>query len=215
MTASLPSRIPLFPLPDTVLFPHVPLPLHIFEPRYRTMIEEALAGPRVIGMVMLKPGWEPAYQGRPPIFRVGCAGIISQHEQLPDGRYNIVLLGQSAFSVTAEDDSRPYRIGHVVYRPDAPPENPAEIREMRARLLARINSLARSGGAAGDLVDEQSTGPIPDVEFVNVLGALLDLKPLEKQALLETSGTAARYRKLLDLVEFWGLMQGRPRGPVQ
>jgi Lon protease-like protein len=88
---ALPPVIPLFPLGNVVLFPGVPVPLHIFEPRYRKLVSDALAGPRVVGMVLLRPGWESDYEGRPPVFEAGCAGVIDQCEELPDGHYNIVL----------------------------------------------------------------------------------------------------------------------------
>ena len=78
MTEEIPLLLPLFPLPDTVLFPGMPLPLHVFEPRYRRMVEDALATHRTIGMILLRPGWEPDYEGRPPIFPVGCSGIIAR-----------------------------------------------------------------------------------------------------------------------------------------
>ena len=88
--------LPLFPLPNVVLFPNVFLPLHIFEPRYRAMVADAIAGDRMIGMVLLRPGWEHDYEGRPPVFAVGCSGVITHVEQLADGRYNIVLRGSRA-----------------------------------------------------------------------------------------------------------------------
>ena len=69
------THLPVFPLP-VVLFPGVPLPLHIFEPRYRAMIADALKGDRIIGMVQLRPGYEADYEGRPPVFAIGCAGVI-------------------------------------------------------------------------------------------------------------------------------------------
>ena len=89
----LPATIPLFPLPNVVLFPNVYLPLHIFEPRYRQMMDRALSGERVIGMVLLKPGYEHDYERTPPVYQVGCAGSITQFERLPDGRFNLVLKG--------------------------------------------------------------------------------------------------------------------------
>ena len=73
-----PFSIPLFPLPTVVLFPNVLLPLHIFEPRYRQMVEAALGGDRMIGMVLLKPGYEADYEGSPAIYRTGCAGLITR-----------------------------------------------------------------------------------------------------------------------------------------
>ena len=85
-TVALPSEIPLFPLPEVSLFPGVRRPFLIFEPRYREMIADALKGDGVIGMVMLQPGYEKDYEGRPPIRDIGCAGTIERYEQLPDGR---------------------------------------------------------------------------------------------------------------------------------
>ena len=101
--------LPLFPLPNVVLFPNVFLPLHIFEPRYREMVADAITGDRMIGMVLLRPGWELNYEGRPPVYPIGCSGLITHVEQLADGRYNIVLRGFERFRVVAEDHSRPYR----------------------------------------------------------------------------------------------------------
>ena len=117
---ALPPAIPIFPLQDVaaMLFPDASRPLHIFEPRYREMVADAIAGDRVIGMVMLRPGYEPDYEGNPPIYDIGCAGVISNVERLPDGRYNIVLSGLVKFRVTSEDQSRPYRLAEV----DAIPE---------------------------------------------------------------------------------------------
>src|SRR5512134_2216313 len=89
----IPSKIPIFPLPNVVLFPKVFLPLHIFEPRYRAMVDDALAGDRIIGMVLLRPGYEANYEGRPPVYAVGCAGSITHAERRDDGRFNIVLHG--------------------------------------------------------------------------------------------------------------------------
>src|SRR5574341_719860 len=95
----VPSTIPLFPLPNVVLFPNVFLPLHIFEPRYRQMVHQALAGDRLIGMVLLKPGYEGDYEATPAVYKVGCAGTITHVERLADGRFNIVLKGVSKFRV--------------------------------------------------------------------------------------------------------------------
>src|SRR5688500_15282736 len=109
----LPATIPIFPLPNVVLFPNVFLPLHIFEPRYRVMVKDALASDRIIGMVLLRPGYEAEYAGRPPVYPVGCAGLITHSESLHDGRFNIVLRGLEKFRVTGEEPGRPYRVAHV------------------------------------------------------------------------------------------------------
>ena len=109
----LPPTIPLFPLPNVVLFPDVCLPLHIFEPRYREMASDTLDGDRIIGMVLLRPGWEGNYDGRPAIYDIGCAGLITHAEQLDDGRYNLVLRGMEKFRVLREDSDRSYRRAEV------------------------------------------------------------------------------------------------------
>src|SRR5438552_18936945 len=101
--------LPIFPLPNVVLFPNVFLPLRIFEPRYREMVGDALDSDRLIGMVLLKPGWEPDYQGRPDVYGVGCSGVITHDERLTDGRFNIVLRGLDRFRVVAEEPGRSYR----------------------------------------------------------------------------------------------------------
>src|SRR5690348_12988240 len=95
--------LPLFPLPNVVLFPGVSLPLHIFEPRYREMVADALSGDRLIGMVLLRPGFEATDDAHPPIYPLGCSGVITHVEELPDGRYNIVLRGIDRFRVVSED----------------------------------------------------------------------------------------------------------------
>src|SRR5919109_2536780 len=101
--------LPIFPLPNVVLFPNVFLPLHVFEPRYREMVADAVSSDRLIGMVLLRPGWEHDYEGRPPVYSVGCSGVITHVERLPDGRYNIVLRGLERFRILAEDHTRRYR----------------------------------------------------------------------------------------------------------
>src|SRR5258707_12444208 len=100
--------LPLFPLPNVVLFPNVFLPLHIFEPRYREMVADALAGDRLIGMVLLKPGWERNYEGRPPIYSTGCSGVIAHHERLGDGGYNIMRRGGERFRGRDENQPKNY-----------------------------------------------------------------------------------------------------------
>src|SRR4029453_10815800 len=86
---------------------------------YRAMVADALKGDRVIGMTTLKPGYEADYQGRPPIYEVGCAGVIADVEELPGGRFNIVLRGVVKFRVTSEDESRPYRLARIEAMPEA------------------------------------------------------------------------------------------------
>ena len=96
-------RIPIFPLPEVVFFPDTVLPLHVFEPRYRQMIADCLAGDRWLGVAMLRPGWEKDYQGRPPVHDVAGAGEILQAEVLADGRFNILLDGRARVRILEEE----------------------------------------------------------------------------------------------------------------
>src|SRR5258705_8709852 len=101
--------LPLFPLPNVVLFPNVFLPLHIFEPRYREMVADAVASDRMIGMVLLRPGWDRNYEGRPPIYPIGCSGVMTHVERLGDRRSNIVLRRPERFPIPEGNHERSYR----------------------------------------------------------------------------------------------------------
>jgi len=107
--------IPLFPLPTTVFYPNTSLPLHIFEPRYRTMVADTLKGEGKIGMILLKPGWESDYQGTPEIMTIGCVGEITRHSELPEGKYNILLSGLYRFRILHEIKGKPYRQAQVEF----------------------------------------------------------------------------------------------------
>jgi uncharacterized protein len=193
----LPPTIPIFPLPSVVLFPGVFLPLHVFEPRYREMVADALDGDRLIGMVLLRPGWEGEYERRPAVYPIGCAGVITHHEQMPDGRYNIVLRGLEKFKVLDEDDSKDYRLAHI--QPLLETIQAAdrdEIRAARERLEALLVPQPTGRGA-----DRTLPPAMGDEDLVNTLAQYMELEPLEKQALLEREGLLARCRSLIELLE--------------
>jgi Lon protease-like protein len=193
----LPPTLPLFPLPNVVLFPNVFLALHIFEPRYREMVRDSLAGDRIIGMTLLRPGWETDYEGRPPIYSIGCAGLITFSEQHDDGRYNIVLRGMEKFRVTGEDHSRSYRLAAVEPLSEAiTSEDRAIVRAERRRLEALLVPQPEGRG-----VDSKVPPSMSDEDLVNALAQYLDLEPVEKQALLERDGLVSRCRSLIDLLE--------------
>ncbi len=188
----LPPVIPIFPLEVTMLFPGVSRPLYIFEPRYRAMIADALKGDGIIGMTMLKPGYEATYQGRPPIYAIGCAGVITNVEELSGGRFNVVLRGLVKFQVTGEDDSRPYRLARVDEIPEvtAEAEKPA-LRKQRERLEALVTK-----GSDSKIPPETS-----DEEVVNTLAQYVPLERAERQALLELKSVLLRAQALIDLIE--------------
>jgi len=193
----LPPTIPIFPLPNVVLFPNVFLPLHIFEARYRAMVSDALSGDRIIGMALLQPGYEADYEGRPPVFPVGCAGVMTHAEPLGDGRFNIVLRGMERFRIAGEDAGKPYRIAHVSAMPEVlPEEHRAELRRHRHRLEALLAAAIERTGS-----DPRFPPAVPDEDLVNALAQYLELDPLERQALLERDGVLARSRGLIELLE--------------
>jgi Lon protease-like protein len=193
----LPPTIPIFPLPNAVLFPNVFMPLHIFEPRYRAMVADTLEGDRIIGMVLLKPGWESNYEGRPEVYPVGCAGVVTHSEQLADGRYNIVLRGLEKFRITGEDASRPYRLAHVTGVPDVlAEEDRAALKQDRQRLEALLAAAIERGGA-----EPRFPPAVGDEDLVNTLAQYLALEPIERQALLERPGIRERCQGLIELLE--------------
>ena len=191
---ALPATIPLFPLPDVALLPNITLPLHIFEPRYRRMVADALDGDRLIGMVMLRPGYEAEYEGRPPVYAIGGAGRIESAERLPDGRYVIVLRGITRFRIVREDDSRPYRIAHV----DAIPEVlPSEDRELLGEQRRHLEELVLSVAPNA----QPPSAELSDEDVVNIFTQFLPLKPTDRQMLLEEDGALPRSRVLIRLLE--------------
>jgi Lon protease-like protein len=203
----LPPTIPIFPLPNVVLFPNVFLPLHIFEARYREMIADALSGDRIIGMTLLRPGYESNYEGRPPVYPLGCAGVITHSEPLSEGRYNIVLRGLEKFRITREERVKPYRVAHVEPLPEeiAAAERDA-VRKHRTRLEALLAAAIEPSGT-----DPKFPPAVPDEDLVNALAQYLQLEPLERQALLERDGVLNRCRGLIELLEMKTMT---PRGTI-
>ena len=206
----IPSLIPLFPLPDVVLFPHVSLPLHIFEPRYRRMVADALDGHKIIGMILLRPGWEPDYYGRPPVFDSGCAGRIEASEVREDGKYDIVLRGLSRFRVIEEHAGQPYRLAAVQPRPEEEDDGTADLDGFRRRVLAAI------GRAADGPTVMVLNSDLPHPAFVDALSQSLPLAPVERQSLLDCDSVAQRYARLLEVLDFRQIEQtyGRSRNPL-
>ncbi len=193
--AALPSEIPLFPLPEVSLFPGVRRPFLIFEPRYREMVADALKGDRIIGMVMLQPGYEKDYEGRPPIRDVGCAGTIEEYQELPDGQYVILLRGLTTFRVLSEDQRKPYRLAKVQAVPELLTNEElgplSTVRERLAQLLITVLPL-----------DAEPPDPgLDDAEFVNVTAQNLRMSEADRQALLERNSVLARARALVQRLE--------------
>jgi Lon protease-like protein len=198
--ADLPDVIPIFPLPNVVLFPHVDLPLHIFEPRYRAMVRDATEGDGLVGMVVLRGDWRRDYHGAPEVFPLGCVGRIETFSPLPDGRSNLVLRGERRFTIREEIPGTEYRRARVEWQRCVPEEGPTatalnqRLKDSVSRLLAR-----RDRELTPDFWDRL---PGETERLVNTLAGALDLPTIEKLALLECDAVRTRAERLLEVLEF-------------
>jgi Lon protease-like protein len=184
--------LPLFPLPNIVFFPHTRLPLHVFEPRYRQMIKDALESDERFGIVLLRAGWESDYFGSPAVHAMGTLGTIEQAVPLEDGRYNIVVRGDVRFRIVEEVSRVPYRTARVV----ADPEQPREPKEA----AAQREKLADVSRQYLHYLPDQTA--VPEIETVsldalaNALIMSLNLDNEEKQRLLELSDVIKRAEQI-------------------
>jgi Lon protease-like protein len=197
------ETLPIFPLAGVVLFPHIKAPLHIFEPRYRQMVEHALAGERRIATVVVRPEGVSEMAGDAPIYSVGCAGTIEQFQRYADGRYDIVLHGTQRVRIEAEParpEGRLFRSACVRFLDDpCHAEDAARASAMREQAIA--NALEIFGDGATE-VSHEALDRIDDSVFVNVLCAALPFSTLEKQALIEVDGIRERFEALIELFRF-------------
>ena len=202
-TSALFESVPLFPLPNVVLFPRAVLPLHIFEERYKAMIADALAGRRRIAMALLKPGWEKNYYGRAAIDPVVCVGEILTHEQLPDGKYNFLLQGVARARISHEMPNfgnKPYRVA------DLQPLRETKVIDIElADERRRLSELLKSEVAAElpcakqflQLLDGPlSTASVADLVAFHVLDDVAI-----KQSLLAEPDVRLRIRRLIDALK--------------
>ncbi len=195
------SQCRLFPLPNLVLFPHAILPLHIFEPRYRQMTEDALAGDQLVTIVQVKPMLQGASWTEPvPTMEVGCVGRIVQHERLPDGRFNFLLLGCKRVRLTQELPSpKLYRIAEATVLEDQEPSTGVKARrdelidrfltvfEETHRLEPDLSQLLKSGLSLGVLSD--------------IIAHTLDLPASVKQSLLDDVRVDDRVSALFTILQ--------------
>jgi Lon protease-like protein len=205
--SELPALVPLFPLPNVVLFPGAVLPLHVFEERYKQMTGDVLGSHRQVAMALLRAGWEKDYYGRPAIEPVVCVGTILSHERLEDGRYNFLLQGHTRANVVREEmlgeGGGRYRVAEL--RPVAEKIVPeAELVEERGRLTALFEREAYvSGIAGGRQFKEMLAGGMPTAVVADLLA--FGVLPVEevglKQSLLAEGDVRARVRRVAAAME--------------
>lgn len=197
-------RLAIFPLPGAVLFPGLQLPLHIFEPRYRAMVQEVLVRDRQIGMVQPrvsvgKPPAEP-----PELFDIGCVGHIADVEALDDGRFNIVLSGLARFRIVRElDVTTPFR------QVEALIEDAIDDAALSSIERAGVEREAkRFADAQGYVVDWAAVTRLDDATLVNGIAQIAPFDAAAKQALLECSTLAERAEMAVQLMQFFGRADG-------
>lgn len=202
------SQLRIFPLPNVVLFPAVRLPLHIFEPRYREMTRDALASNGVIAMVLLQadPASDPREQ--PPVYAVGCAGRIVEHEELPDGRFNLILEGHTRVRIRQElQTGEAFRRVRAEPWPELPDHGrePAFLRELdqlRRGLEETVLELTRRDAPSSEARFQSRLSQLDTHELVNSIAFGLDCPAIEKQALLEAPELLDRAQMLERLLAF-------------
>jgi Lon protease-like protein len=195
----LPATLPLFPLPNVVLFPQVLLPLFIFEPRYRQMVKDVAVGDELIGMLLLRG---PESASGDDVYSIGCAGRMIRKVEQADGRSNILLQGVREFVVREQSYDRLYRTAAVEWLPAAP-------RDFRLAPGARDQLIEAIRRFAADSPESNlrilSDPTLNDETLINLFAFALDLPVEEKQALLEVRELEERARSLIDTLEFHAL----------
>lgn len=211
-SADLPVSLPIFPLPGALLLPRAKLPLHIYEPRYLQMLEDALKTPdRLIGMVQPCPSRNGGSEG---LHAIGCAGRITQFSETEDGRYLITLSGVSRYRIVKECTGfTPYRRCDVDWSEFEVDLGRCELDNgLERRTL--LNLLSRYFAARNLSTDWEALQGAEDELLINSLSMLLDFEPEDKQALLEAPSLATRRETLITLIEF-GLRNGSHEDPLQ
>jgi Lon protease-like protein len=199
--SDLPGSLPLFPLTGAVLLPRGQLPLNVFEPRYLEMVDYALTGDRLIGMIQPTESEDAVL--RPRLSQVGCAGKIVAFRESDDNRYLITLSGICRYRLTGEmQTTTPWRAGYCDFAPFAGDlAQQSEEQIPRERLLAALKTYLSSRDMKADW---KSVMTAPGEALVNALAMMCPFDPVEKQALLEAPSFQERASTLMSLLEMGG-----------
>ncbi|HXV77287.1 MAG TPA: LON peptidase substrate-binding domain-containing protein [Candidatus Polarisedimenticolaceae bacterium] len=196
----LPGVVPVFPLPNVVLFPGTIVPLHVFEPRYRQMIVDSAAADRVIGIALLEPGYDADYQGHPPFHPIGTVGRIDQLDRLPDGRFNMNVVGLHRVAYDEIPSSKPYRLTRLTRLPEKEVDDlcPEIVRAKRDLLVSQAMLLRELKGDDDPtlIIDER----LPFALAVNGACANLPVASEVRQELLAIDCLVERHRRASRLI---------------
>ena len=193
------GRVRLFPLPNLVLFPHVMQPLHIFEPRYRDLLEDALDGDRLIAMAVLAPGWEKQYEGRPALYSTACLGRITTHFRLADGTFYVLLLGLRRVRLVREiEPTRRFREAEVELCEDRYPACAlARRKTLQRKLHDALLRILPTFPEAQEQLDQLLGDDVPLGVLTDVISYMLDIDPARKETLLVERDVYRRTEQLL------------------
>ena len=204
--------IPLFPLPNVVLFPRAVLPLHIFEERYIAMTAAVLKGSRQVAMALLKPGWERNYYAQPPIDPIVCIGQILSHEQLPDGKYNFLLQGIARAKVIREQTGHPYRRADLEKLPESPATE-LDLSDQRRRLTEALHPDFAAMMPGARQFATMLAGPFLTAVIADLIAFhLFDDVPF-KQSLLADGDVRRRVSRVADALQQLKPPLGKTRYP--
>lgn len=211
------GRVPLFPLPNLVLFPHVLQPLHIFEPRYRSMVAKALEGEGLIAMALLRPGWEGRYEGRPEVHGVACLGRIAAWHRLDDGRYNLLLGGLGRVEIVGElPPDKPFREARVALLPDVlPTDGAAQRGRLQGRLLEIFSQMLGKAPHHADQLAPLLRGKVALGTLTDLMGFSLPLEMQLKVELLHERNVDRRASLLVQWLDATGQGGADRRWPQQ
>lgn len=189
--------VPLFPLPDIVLFPAMRLPLHVFEPRYRRMVADALARDRLIAVPRLKPGFADDYYDSPAIFEVCGVGRITKHRLLADGRYDIVVEGLARARLEEQSTETPYRVAHAQRLEDKLGTDPVTMTAVKNEVWHLLRQLLPYLPEPDEKLEFVSTDSGNVSESADALASVLVSDPDLRQRLLEELDPAERLAQLI------------------
>jgi len=202
---NVPELVPVFPLPEVVLFPRQVLPLHIFEPRYRAMVADALSGERVIAIALLKPDYEPHYfTSYAPIHAVVGVGRIIASEKLDGDKYNILLRGETRATIVEEFQNRPYRLARIsTAQPRC--DVPTEVRrQLRRELFDAIGQHLATEAECGEQYLQLFEAPLSLGELADLIAGGLPVAAELRQYLLAELESSARARFVLEQLHTLG-----------
>jgi Lon protease-like protein len=201
LPADFGGTVRLFPLPNLVLFPHVGQPLHIFEPRYRQLMEDALEDDRLIATVLLRPGWEEDYHKRPAIHDIICIGRILNEERLSDGRYNFILQGLARGRILEElKVPKLYRVARIELVEDVDP-NPSTQTRLVQELAQRVTPFFRQHPVALQQMQQLIASQLGAGPLCDIFSFALPLPVERRQTLLDEADVETRAELLLGYLQ--------------